>query len=173
MTEVLFLADFSVIKPDFGLFFWSSLIFIAFWLIMAKLAFKPIAQALKKREEDIQNSMDEAKRVRQEMEQLQAQNEALLAEAREERAKMLREAKEAKDTIINDAKTKAKSEAQKIVANAKQEIENQKMAAMIDLKNQVGAMALDIAEKVLKKQLTKDNEQVNFVNKLVDDIKLN
>lgn len=173
MTEVLFLADFSVIKPDFGLFFWSAIIFIAFWLIMGKMAFKPIAEALKKREEDIQNSMDEAKRVRQEMQQLQAQNEALLAEAREERAKMLREAKETKEAIINDAKTKAKSEAQKIVANAKQEIENQKMAAMIDLKNQVGTMAIDIAEKILQKQLAKDKEQTSFVNKLVNDIKLN
>lgn len=170
---MIFLADFSVIKPDFGLLFWTTVIFGLFWFIIGKYAFRPMATALKKREQDIQDSLDEAKKAREEMANLKAENEQLLKEAREERSKILKEAKEAKDTIISEAKAKAKEEAKKIVSSAKQEIENQKMAALIEVKNQVGLMALDVAEKVLKKELKGDSNQEAFVNKLVDDIKLN
>lgn len=170
---MIFLADFSVIKPDFGLLFWTTIIFLLFWFIIGKFAFRPIANALKKRESDIQNSLDEAKRVRQEMANLKAENEELLVQAREERAKILKEAKDAGASLISEAKDKAKVEAQKIVASAKEQIENQKMAAIVDLKNQVGTIALDIAEKVINKELKGDAAQEEFVNSLVKDIKLN
>ena len=53
------------------------------------------------------------------------------------------------------------------------EIEAQKKAALTEVKNQVGQMALGIAEKVIRKELKGDADQVSFVNKLVDEIKLN
>ena len=170
---MIFLLDFSPIKPDFGLLLWSSVIFILFWVLMGKMAFGPIKEALKKRESDIQDALDEAKNARDEMSNLKAENEQILIQAREERSKILKEAKEIKDTVIKEAKDKAKEEAQKIVTNAKNEIENQKTAALIDLKNQSGMMALEIAEKIIKKQLSGDSEQEKFANSLIDDIKLN
>lgn len=170
---MIFLIDFTPIKPDFGLIFWTTIIFLIFWLMIGKFAFRPIAAALKKRESDIQGSLDEAKRVRQEMANLVAENEALLVQAREERAQILREAKDAGQRIVEESKTKAKDEAQKIVASAKEQIENQKMAAITDLKNQVGVISIQIAEKVLRKELSGNTEQEAFVNGLVKDIKLN
>lgn len=47
------------------------------------------------------------------MAQLQNENEALLAKAREERAQLLKEARETKEKIINEAKDVAKVEAGK------------------------------------------------------------
>ncbi len=173
MTNILFLADFSVIRPEPGLLIWTILIFALFWFLMSKFAFKPIQQGLKKREDDIRNSLEEAKRAREEVSNMQAQNEALLAEAREERSKILKEAKAVKDSIINEAKEKAKEEAQKIVTNAKQEIENQRMAAVTDLKNQSGKMAIQIAELLLRKELKDKADQESYVKSLVDEIKMN
>ncbi|MEZ5040484.1 MAG: F0F1 ATP synthase subunit B [Saprospiraceae bacterium] len=173
MTDLLFLADFSVIRPEPGLFVWTVLIFAIFWWLMSKFAFKPIQAALKQRDEDIQNSLDEAKRAREEMSNLVSENEKLLAQASEERAKILKEAKAAKDAIITEAKEKAKEEAKKIVVNAKSEIENLRMAAIIDLKNQLGNNAIEIAEKILRKELKGKVEQESFVQSLVDEIELN
>ena len=170
---MIFLLSFDPIKPDFGLLLWSSVIFILFWILMGKMAFGPIKEALKKREGDIQDALDEAKNARDEMSNLKAQNEQILAQAREERSKILKEAKDIKDSMIKEAKDKAKDEARKIVTSAKNEIENQKQAALIDLKNQSGMMALEIAEKIIKRQLSSDSEQQKFANSLIDDIKLN
>ena len=170
---MIFLLDFTPIRPEFGLLFWSTLIFLLFWGIMGKYAFGPIKEALKKRESDIQDALDQAKYAREEMSKLNAQNQQILTQAREERSKILKEAKEIKDSMIKEAREKAKDEAQKIVNNAKNEIDNQKQAAIIELKNQTGMMALEIAEKIIKKQLSGDSEQEKFANSLIDDIKLN
>lgn len=170
---MLFLADFNVLKPEPGLLVWTTLIFGIFWFLMSRFAFKPIGEALKKRENDIQASLDEAKKAREEMSHLQAQNEKLLAEAREERAQILKEAKDAKDSIISEAKERANNEYKRKVESAIQDIENQKMAALIDLKNQAGLMAIDIAEKVLRRELSNKSDQEAYAKSLADQIKLN
>ncbi|MEZ4992007.1 MAG: F0F1 ATP synthase subunit B [Saprospiraceae bacterium] len=173
MAETLFLADFSVIKPDPGLILWTSLIFLIVWGLLAKFAFRPIQEALKKREYDIQSALDESKKAREEIASMQAENDKLLAEAREERAQILKEAKAHKDAIIKDAKEEAKTVAKKMIEDAKMSIDNQRMAVVTDLKNQLGVMALEIAEQVIRKELKGDAEQEAFVNKLVDDVELN
>ena len=167
------LMEFNPIKPDLGLILWTTVIFAIFWLLIAKTAFKPIANALKKREQDIQGALDEAKKAKEDMSNLKAANEKLLAEAREERSKMLKEAKETKNQIVSEAKQAAKDEASKVMSQASVDIENQKKAAMMEVKNEIGAIALSIAEKVIRKELSGNAEQENFVNALVDDVKLN
>lgn len=170
---VLLDSIFWPIIPDPGLLFWTTVIFLLFWTIIGKTAFKPIAEALKKREGDIESALQEAEKARLEIADLKAKNDQILVEAREERSKILKEAKEMGGTIVKDAKDKAQEEAKKILTNANSEIENKKMAAMIDVKNQAGILALEIAEKVIKKDLKGNNEQERFINDLVNEIKLN
>ncbi|MFZ1703926.1 MAG: F0F1 ATP synthase subunit B [Saprospiraceae bacterium] len=167
------LLTFTPFQPTPGLAFWSLLIFLLFWYVMYKMAFKPIAESLAKREDDIQHALDQAKIAREEMTNLQAENERLLAEAREERAKILMEAKEAKASILTEAKIKAKEEASKIMQHAIQEIENHKKAAMIDVKNEIGTLATNIAEKVLRKELKGQADHEQFVNTLIKEMHLN
>ncbi len=170
---MLFLAEFNVLKPEPGLLFWTTVVFILFWFLMSRFAFKPIGAALKQRETDIQSALDEAKQARLEMSHLVAQNEKLLMEAREERTQMLKEAKEAKDEIIAEAKVRANAEYKRKVESAIHDIENQKNAAMIDLKNKSGQLAIEIAEKVLRKQLANPAEQEAFAKSLAEGITLN
>ena len=173
LMNIFLLADFSVIKPDPGIIFWTALVFIVLWFVLGRMAFTPIQNALKTRENDIQDALDEAKRAREEMAKLNEENQNLFVQAREERAVILKEAKDASATMIKEAKDQAKAEAQKIVLNAKQEIESQRQSAMKDLKNQVGLMAIEVAEKVLRKQLSGDADQESYVNTLVNEITLN
>jgi F-type H+-transporting ATPase subunit b len=169
---MIFLADFSVIKPDPGLFFWSCIIFALFWILIGRFAFRPIAQALKKREDDIQGALDESVKTRDEMAKMKAENEALLAQAREERSQMLKEAKETRDHMIKEAKEGAKQEAGKILAQAKVEIENQKKQAITEVKNQAGMLAIQITERLLKEELKDKESQQRLVSNLVNDLKL-
>ncbi|MBK8517946.1 MAG: F0F1 ATP synthase subunit B [Saprospiraceae bacterium] len=145
------LLSFTPFQPTPGLAIWSLLIFLLFWYIMGKFAFRPIADALEKREDDIQQAIDQAKQAREEMASMKSENEKLLAQAREERAKILQEAKEIKNQMIHEAKEKAKEEASRVIGNAMNDIENQKKAAILEVKNELGNLALSIAEKVIKK----------------------
>jgi F-type H+-transporting ATPase subunit b len=167
------LLNFTPFLPSPGLAIWSLLIFLLFWFLMSKVAFKPIANALEQRENDIQGALDSAKKAKEEMSSLKAENDKILAEAREEKSKILQEAKDIKNQTIAEARDKAKEEANKIIASAKLEIENQKKAAIADIKSQVGSMAVDIAEKLVKKELASNPDHTAYVKKLVDDFNLN
>ena len=48
---MLFLAEFTVIEPEIGLLFWTTIIFAAVWFFLGRGAFGPIAKALKERED--------------------------------------------------------------------------------------------------------------------------
>lgn len=166
----LFLVDFSVIKPDPGLLFWTTVFFLLVWGILGKVAFKPIANALKTRENEIQDSIDEAKKVQAQMAQLKDDNAKLLAEAREESTRIVADAEAYAKQRRTEAIDEAKTAAQKVSADAQRDIANMRDSAMADLKKEVGVMALDIAEKVLRKDLQSDTSQSALVNELVKNL---
>ncbi|MEM6769786.1 MAG: F0F1 ATP synthase subunit B [Bacteroidota bacterium] len=168
--STLFLADFSVIKPDFGLIFWTVIIFLVLYFFLAKAAWKPIQNALTKRNHEIQDSIDEAKRVKAEMSQLKEDNAKLLAEAREESTRIVADAEAFAKKRKEEAVAEAKAAAQKVAADAQRDIANMRDSAMADLKKEVGVMALDIAEKVLRKDLQSDTNQTALVNELVKNL---
>lgn len=170
---MIFIADFSPIKPDFGLLFWSVIFFLLFWFLIGKFAFKSIANALKQRSQDIQDALDQAKKTREEMAQLVSENEQLLAQAREERAQILKEAKEIKEQIIAEAKRKADQEFQHRVNSAKDVIENLKQESIIAVKNEAGILALELAGKLLRKELSDSEAHRQYVNTLLEEYKLN
>ena len=169
--DLFYLADFNVARPGIGLLFWTFIIFLLFWMLVGKFAFRPIKDAFKKGEDDIQFALDEARKAKDEMAKLNTDNQRLLNEAREERAKLLRDAKLTGDKLITEARDKAKEEANKIVIDAPNEIENQKNKALIEVKNQVGQMSIEIAEKLIRQQMN-SAEQKNLAEKLVNEIKL-
>ncbi len=170
---MILLLDFSVIKPEFGLIFWTTILFATFFLILRKFAFGPIAQALKEREESIDNAIQSADMARAEIKNLTAQNDQIMRQAQEEKTIILREAKEMKEQIIKEAREQATAEYNKKVASALQEIKNRELEILTNVKNQVGTLAIDIAEKLMRERLKGDAASEAFVGKLVNDIKLN
>lgn len=160
----------ELITPDFGLLFWMTLAFGIVFFILAKFAFPVINKMLKKREEEINNALELAERTHKEMEQLQADNEQLLAQAREEREKILDEAKKMHDSFIENAKVKANEEKNRIIESAKEIIEQEKMAATTEIKNQIADISIKVAEKILEKNLDSDQEQLDYINRLLQEI---
>ena len=163
----------ELIKPAIGLVFWMLITFGFLLFILGKMAWKPILEALSAREKTIEDSLNLATQARNEMAQLTAKNESLLNEAKEERNKILHEAKEAADKLKNEMLAKAQQEVEAKIQTAFREIEIQKRAAITEVKNSVGLMALDIAEKVIRKDLKGNAEQLEYVNKLAKESNLN
>lgn len=160
----------ELITPDFGLLFWMTIAFGIVFFVLAKFAFPVINGMLKKREEEINNALELAERTHKEMEQLQADNEQLLQQAREERVKILNEAKQLSDKFVEDAKVKANEEKDRIIENAKEVIEHEKLAATTEIKNQIADISIKVAEKILGKALKSDKEQLDYINRLLEEI---
>lgn len=163
----------DLILPSFGLIFWMTLAFVIVFVLLRKMAWKPILKALGDRENFIKDALNSAEKAKEEMAQLQAGNEKILLEARNERDNLLKEARETKNSIIAEAKAKAQKEAEKIVQNARETLESEKTAALNDLKNQVAALSIEIAEKIIKSELSSDEKQKALVKNLLNEVNLN
>ena len=163
----------GLITPGLGLIFWSALGFLIVLFILSKYAWKPILSALDERERNIEEALKSAEIARNEMANLKAENEKIIHEAKIERDEMLLKANETAKQMIEEAKNAASLEGAKMIENAKAAIETEKLAALEEMKVQVGVLALDVAEKILKRNFSKDTAQQALVEELVKDIKLN
>lgn len=162
-----------LLNPSYGLIVWTLVAFLSILFILKKFAWKPILNSLKEREDSIQNALDAAKKAKEEMASLRADNEKILNEAKAERDKLLKEGREMKDSIIAEAKDKAQKEGERLLAIARENIHNEKMAAITELKNQVATLSLEIAERILKEELSSQEKQKTLVKALLDDVNLN
>lgn len=163
----------ELVKPDLGLVFWMTVSFLIVVFIMRKFAWGPILSSLKERETSIEDALNSAKKAKEEVANMKAENERILQEARNERDVLLREARDTKDSIINEARTRAQAEGDRMINIARETIQNEKMAAITELKNQVATLSIEIAEKVIRQQLANDEKQKALVQEMLKDVKMN
>ncbi|WP_308991807.1 F0F1 ATP synthase subunit B [Mariniflexile litorale] len=156
-----------------GLFFWQLLLFVGLVLLLKKFAWKPILDAVEKREDGIKGALESAEKAKLEMQNLQADNQKLLKEARAEREEMLKEARDIKNKMIEDAKGEAQIQANTMIAQATAAIESEKKAAMAELKSQVASLSLEIAEKVVRQELSNKDKQEQLIESMLSEAKLN
>jgi F-type H+-transporting ATPase subunit b len=163
----------NLITPDLGTAIWMLVVFGIVFYILAKFAWKPILGALNQRNASIEKALKAAENARKDIEKIKANNEKIMAEAREERDKMMVEARDIKEKLLSEAKKQADEEAQKIIHHARQTIENEKATMITDMRKQVASFSIEIAEKILRQKLSGDKDQQEMIEKLVKELKLN
>jgi F-type H+-transporting ATPase subunit b len=159
----------TLLTPAFGTVFWASIAFLAVLVILRVIAWKPILKALSDREESIGNALREADKAREEMANLNSDNERLLQEARAKRDEMLKESRDMASKLVSDAKANAREAAAKEVESAREAINTERKAAVAELKAEVAKLSVDIAERLLKEELTDEQKQKGLVDKLISE----
>jgi F-type H+-transporting ATPase subunit b len=163
----------GLISPEIGTIFWMVLGFSIVFFILRKFGWVVILKSLKEREDSIDRALQSAEKAREEMVALRADHDSLMKEARAERETILAEAKTIRVELIEKAKGEAATEADRVLENARNEIENEKRAALSEIRRQVAELSVDIAEKILRKELDKDEKQKALINELLEEMKLN
>ena len=160
----------AILTPDLGLLFWMLLAFLVVFGVLAKFGFPVITKMVEERKQFIDDSLRKAHEASERLENIKQEGEAILQEAREKQAQMLKEATETRDAIVEKAQEKAREEGARLLGEAKAEIEQEKQAAIADIRKQVAALSVEIAEKVLKQNLQGDKAQMDFINRMLDDV---
>lgn len=161
----------ELVTPAIGLIFWTTVVFTLLVLLLKKFAWKPILSAVDERNQSIKNSLAQAEKARNEMSELTANNEKIIAQAKVDRDVILKEARDMKNEIISEAKDKASKEAEKLVITAKEQILNEKMKAITELKNHVADLSIEMAEKILSSELSDVAKQKELVKKALKESK--
>lgn len=163
----------ELLTPGTGLILWQAIVFVLLFILLSRLAWKPILASLKERETSISDALNTAEKARQEIASLKSDNEKLLKEAREERDKMLKDARDAANRMKDQAAADAKKQGDKIIEDARIAINIEKQAALKEVHTQVALFSLEVAEKLMKKNLAGDKAQKDLVDGYIKELKLN
>ncbi len=162
----------ELFTPDVGLIFWMLIPFLIVFFILAKYAWPAILKGVEKRNEYIDESLLAAKQARDELARVKADTEAMLDQTRKEQTAILAEAANSRDMIVADAKEKAGVEAAKMMETARTQILLEKEDAIRQIRREVATLSVDVAEKVLRAKLDKKDEQMNMIDRLLDEINI-
>lgn len=160
----------SLITPDFGLFFWMTVVFLVVLFILWKYGFPVIVKMVDERKAFIDESLKKAHEANERLANIQKEGESILQEAREKQAQILKEAAETRDAIVEKAQDKARAEGARLMEDARVAIEQEKKAAIADIRKQVATLSVEIAEKILKENLKGDQAQMDLIDRMLDDV---
>ncbi len=160
----------DLLMPSTGLLFWMTVVFLIVLCILGKWAFPAISGMIKARKEFIDDSLRKAHDANEKLANIQKEGESILQEAREKQAAILKEATDTREAIVAKAQDKAKEESARIVNEAKAEIANEKQQAIREIRAQVAELSVKIAERIVREKLSKDDKQMELIDKLLDEV---
>jgi len=150
-----------LVQPDPGLYIWTIVTFLALVALLAKFAWRPLLEALEKRQESIRKSLDDALKAKQELERLHVESQKILAAARTEADQILSNTRSDANRFREELKQKAQAEAAGIVKNAERQIELETARAIQHIRTEAVDLSVAIASKLLERNVTKeDNERL-------------
>ena len=160
----------SILQPEVGLLFWMCLSFGLVFFILAKYGFPIILKQVEGRKALIDESLKAAKEANEKLSKLKEESALIVAEANREQGRILRKAQDEKNSILNDARHEARDLAQKELDEVKIEIQKERDEAIRAIRKQVALLSVDIAEKVIRKNLNAEKEQMDMIDRMLDEI---
>ena len=150
-----------LVQLDPGLYIWTIVVFLVLLALLAKFAWRPLLEALEKRQESIRRSLDDAAKAKQELERLQTESQRILAEARSEAESIIARTRDDANRFRDEMRQKAQQEAANIVKNAGKQIELETNRALQQIRHEAVDLSVAIASKLLQRNVSKeDNERL-------------
>ena len=148
-----------MLNPNPGLIIWTIVTFVLLLIFLKKFAWKPLLEALQKREESVKNSIERAEHAKQEAERLLEENRKQLERAGQEGQRILNENRALAEKLKEEIVYKANQQSRHMVEQAKQEIERDKEAALIQLRGEVATLAVQAAGIILDETLDENKHR--------------
>jgi F-type H+-transporting ATPase subunit b len=150
-----------LVQLDPGLYIWTIIVFLVLLGLLAKFAWRPLLDALDKRQESIRRSLDDAAKAKQELERLQTESQRILAEARSQAESIVARTREDANRLRDEMRQKAQAEAANIVKNAEKQIELETNRALQQIRHEAVDLSVAIASKLLQRNVSRqDNERL-------------
>src|SRR4051812_9519775 len=148
-----------LVQPGIGVMIWTLVAFGITLLVLRRLAFPRIQEALDKRRTAIADSIDAAERTRVEADQLLQEYRERLREAREQADDILARARKASDRVADEAKADANKKREELMEQTRRDIEQETRRAIDQIRREVADLTVLATEKVTRKSLDDDDHR--------------
>ena len=153
-----------LVSPSVGLMVWTLFLFGISMLILYKVAFPRIAEALDRRQRAIEESIDTAERTRREADELLAEYRERLTAARGQADEIVARARKAAEQAEADAIAAGKARREELLEQARRDIQTETRRAIQEIRAEVADLTILATEKVTRKTLTTEDQR-----RLVDE----
>jgi F-type H+-transporting ATPase subunit b len=151
----------NLFTGDLGNILWTLITFACVLLVLGKFAWGPVLGALQKREDFIRDSLEQAKRDREEAGARLKEYSDKIAQAKAEATEVVEEGRRDGDVLKHKIEDDAKAEAGRMIERAKREIGIAKDTAIKELYDLSGDLAVNIASRIIRKELNpKEHERL-------------
>jgi F-type H+-transporting ATPase subunit b len=157
------------ILPATDELFWSIVSFTVLALVLWKFAWPALRDGMESRSDRIRESIEDAERAKSEAEQVLAQYQSQLADARNESARIIEEARQTADQLRRDLQQRAETEIAESRQRANDEIQAAKDRALGEVRSQVAELAIAAAERVVQRNLDSETNRA-LVDNFIDQV---
>jgi F-type H+-transporting ATPase subunit b len=158
-----------LVSPDIGLMIWTLVVFVIAMYILSKVAYPRIAEALDKRQQAIEDSIDTAERTRVEADKLLAEYRERLHEARGQADDIVARARKTAENNEAESVAEARRKREEMMAQTRRDIEQETRRAIQEIRNEVADLTVLATEKVTRKTLT-DADQKRLVEEALSEL---
>ena len=148
-----------LVSPELGLMIWTLLAFGITLFLLNKLAFPRIAEALDRRRQAIEDSIEHAEQAKREADELLEEYRARLREAREQAEDITVRARKAADSLADEAKAQANQQREELMERTRRDIEAETKRALDEIRKEVANLTVIATEKVTRKSLTPEDHR--------------
>ncbi|MFO7169695.1 MAG: F0F1 ATP synthase subunit B [Chloroflexota bacterium] len=129
------------------------------WLL-TRLLYRPVLNMLNERTRRIQESLQDAERVKEQLANARRDYDAELAKARQEAAGILAQAQERAKAQEQEIIAQARAEAERIRQEAREQAEREREQLLRDLKGQMAELVTLTAARVLGEELKSNHDRL-------------
>jgi F-type H+-transporting ATPase subunit b len=148
-----------LIKPGVGLMIWTLLVFALTMVLLSRLAFPRISQALERRQRMIEDSIDTAERTRAEADQILAEYRERLKEARAQADEIIQHARQTAEAHERESKERGQELVAEASQRAQREIEAATKRALDDIRTEIADLTIAATERVTRKALNPEDQK--------------
>ncbi len=149
----------SPFEVNFGLFFWTWVVFLVLLVVLYKFAWPLILKATEEREAKIKAQLGEAEKLNADAKAALAEGQKLQADARAQAQALLAEAKAAVEKERAGAVDKIRHEQEAVVERARRDIAAERDKAISELRREAVDLALSAAAKVIGQRLDSEADK--------------
>jgi F-type H+-transporting ATPase subunit b len=158
-----------LVSPNVGLMIWTLVVFVVAFLLLRKMAFPRISEALDRRQKAIEDSIDTAERTRVEADQLLAEYRERLTEARQQADEIVARARRTGEASEAAAMEDARKRRDELLEQTRRDIETETRRAIQEIRAEVADLTVLATEKVTRKTLT-DADQQRLVEEALSEL---
>ncbi len=148
-----------LITPNVGLMVWTLVLFVISMVVLARLAFPRISEALDRRQHAIEDSIEAAEKTRQEADDLLAEYRERLKEARAQAEEIVDRARKAAEVHERDSQTDAQARREQLMEQTRRDIEAETRRAIQEIRREVADLTVMATEKVTRKALSEEDQR--------------